>query len=104
MKRTAALALGLLIALPLVGQQQPKYVPTPEILKAREWFQQARFGLFVHWGVYAVRGEGEWVMQNARITIPEYERDFPGAFNPVRFDAAAWVATAKAAGMRYITI
>src|SRR5262245_51358943 len=101
MKRTAALALGLLAALPLGAQQ--KYAPSPENLKSREWFQQARFGLFIHWGVYAVRGEGEWVMQNARITIPEYERDFPSAFNPVKFDAAQWVAMAKAAGMPYIT-
>src|SRR5512138_1710655 len=83
---------------------QEGYAPSPENLKARQWFQEARFGLFIHWGVYAVAGEGEWVMQQKRITIPEYERDFPPAFNPVKYDPAAWVAMAKAAGMRYITI
>src|SRR6185295_7122577 len=95
-------ALALLAVLPLGAQE--KYTPQAENLKSRAWFQEARFGLFVHWGVYAVRGEGEWVMQNARITIPEYERDFPGVFNPTKFDPAQWVATVKAAGMRYITI
>jgi alpha-L-fucosidase len=95
----AALAAG---AAPLVAQET--YTPSAENLKAREWFQAARFGLFIHWGAYAVRGDGEWVMQNQRLTIPEYERDLPPAFNPVKFDPAAWVAAAKAAGMRYITI
>jgi alpha-L-fucosidase len=80
------------------------YVPASENLKARAWFEQARFGLFIHWGVYAVRGEGEWVMQEKRLTIPEYERDLPPQFNPLRYDPAEWVAMAKAAGMRYITI
>jgi alpha-L-fucosidase len=80
------------------------YTPSPENLAARAWFQEARFGLFIHWGPYAVRGDGEWVMQNQRITVPEYERDLPPVFDPVKFDPAAWVAAAKAAGMRYITI
>jgi alpha-L-fucosidase len=95
---------GLIALLAAVTASADDYKPTPENLKAREWFQEARFGLFIHWGVYAVRGEGEWVMQHQRITIPEYERDFPPAFNPVKYDPAAWVAMAKAAGMKYITI
>jgi len=90
------------VAAPAAAQEG--YTPSPENLKARAWFQEARFGLFVHWGVYAVAGEGEWVMQNKRITVSEYERDFPPAFNPAKFDAAAWVRMAKGAGMRYITI
>ena len=97
-----ALAAALVSVVPCAAQ--PGYVPAPENLKSREWFQDARFGLFIHWGVYAVPGEGEWVMQNKRITIPEYERDMPPAFNPVKYDPAAWVAMAKAAGMKYITI
>jgi alpha-L-fucosidase len=86
------------------AQAQEGYTPAPENLKARAWFQEARFGLFVHWGVYSVAGEGEWVMNNKRITVAEYERDFPPAFNPLKFDAAEWVRMVKAAGMRYITI
>jgi alpha-L-fucosidase len=99
--RPLALALALLAA---SAAAQDGYTPSPENLKARAWFQEARFGLFVHWGAYAVAGEGEWVMHNKRITVSEYERDFPPAFNPTKFDAAAWVAMVKSAGMRYITI
>jgi alpha-L-fucosidase len=79
------------------------YTPTPENLKARQWFQEARFGLFIHWGVYSVLADGEWVMHQKRMTSAEYER-LPPQFNPVKFDAAAWVKMAKDAGMRYITI
>jgi len=80
-----------------------QYTPTKENLEAREWFQDARFGLFIHWGVYSVLGDGEWVMHNQRIPASTYEK-LPAFFNPVRFDAAEWVRIAKAAGMRYITI
>ena len=79
------------------------YRPSPENLKARQWFQEARFGLFIHWGVYSILADGEWVMHQKRMTSAEYER-LPPQFNPVKFDAAAWVKMAKDAGMRYITI
>lgn len=82
---------------------QGAYVPSAANLKAREWFREARFGLFVHWGVYSVLGKGEWVMNNDKMTIGEYEK-LPPRFNPVKFDAAEWVSLVKAAGMRYITI
>jgi len=90
------------------GQLQPvhsqsSYVPSEENLKAREWFQNARFGLFIHWGVYSVLGDGEWVMNNKKIPISEYEK-LPLQFNPTEFDPAEWVSLAKAAGMKYITI
>ena len=78
------------------------YVPSPENLRMREWFQDARFGMFIHWGVYSVLGDGEWVMHNRRMTIEEYER-LPALFNPTLFDPAEWVRIAKNAGMRYIT-
>jgi alpha-L-fucosidase len=79
------------------------YQPTAANLKAREWFQDAKFGLFIHWGVYSVLGRGEWVMNQEKIPIAEYEKLAP-KFNPVKFDAAEWVGMAKAAGQRYITI
>lgn len=106
MRRALAVLLGTFVASALAASAaaQQGYAPSTENLKAREWFQQARFGLFIHWGVYAVPGEGEWVMQQKRITVPEYERDLPPVFNPVKYDPAAWVAMAKAAGMKYITI
>jgi len=80
-----------------------EYTPSPANLEARRWFQEARFGLFIHWGVYSVLGDGEWVMNNRKISIAEYEKLLP-QFNPVKFDAAEWVRLAKDAGMRYITI
>jgi len=79
------------------------YQPSAANLKAREWFRQARFGLFIHWGVYSVLGKGEWVMNNDKMTIEQYSK-LPPQFNPTKYDPAAWVALAKAAGQRYITI
>ena len=79
------------------------YKPTIENLKAREWFENARFGMFIHWGVYSVLGDGEWVMNNQNISISEYEK-LPSFFNPIDFDAKQWVSLAKSAGMNYITI
>src|SRR5438477_4463858 len=79
------------------------YKPSESNLKARQWFQDAKFGLFIHWGVYSVLGDGEWVMNNRKIPIRDYEK-LPPEFNPVDFNAAEWVAIAKAAGMKYITI
>ena len=69
----------------------------PANLKARDWFQDAKFGLFIHWGVYSVLGDGEWVMNNEKIPVAEYEK-LPPQFNPTKFDAAEWVAMAKDAG------
>ena len=100
-----SLAATMLAALLAVtpAAAQAKYTPAPENLKAREWFRDAKFGLFIHWGVYSVLGDGEWVMNQQRIPIADYEK-LPAFFNPQRFDAAEWVALAKAAGMKYITI
>lgn len=77
------------------------------------WWRQARFGMFIHWGLYAIpagiwKGEqipgiGEWIMHRARIPVAEYE-PLAKQFNPVRFDAAAWVALARKAGQRYLVI
>ena len=106
MRRRAAIArvsLGLMcLAVARLGPAAD-YQPSAANLEARRWFQDARFGLFVHWGVYSVLGDGEWVMHNRRINVADYEK-LPGLFNPTEFDAADWVATAKAAGMKYITI
>src|SRR4051794_15168979 len=79
------------------------YKPSESNLKGREWFQDSKFGLFIHWGVYSVLGDGEWVMNNRKMSIAEYE-PLAAKFNPTEFDAAQWVSLAKAAGMKYITI
>src|SRR6187399_664093 len=106
--RLTALAFILIAALsslqttPFAAAPQADVVP-PERLAAREWYRDAKFGMFVHWGVYSLLGQGEWVMQNQKLPSSTYEW-LATTFNPVKFDARAWVATAKAAGMRYITI
>jgi alpha-L-fucosidase len=59
--------------------------------------------MFIHWGVYSLLGEGEWVMQNREIPVARYEW-LASTFNPVKFDAREWVSLARAAGVKYITI
>jgi alpha-L-fucosidase len=102
MPRILSFALLALIV-PAGRAADADYKPAPENLKAREWFEDARFGLFIHWGVYSVLGDGEWVMNNRKIKIEEYEK-LADRFNPTEFDAAEWVKLAKAAGTKYITI
>ena len=77
------------------------------------WWREGKFGMFIHWGVYAVPagvykgkkigGIGEWIMHKAKIPIPEYEK-FTRQFNPTKFDADEWVRLAKQAGMTYVVI
>lgn len=75
------------------------------------WFRDARFGLFIHWGVYAVpAGEwagktdyGEWFLEQTKMPVSQYEK-FAAQFNPVKFDAREWVRMAKNAGMKYVVI
>lgn len=89
--------------MPFFYSLNAQYTPTPQNLAARQWFEDARFGLFIHWGPFSIPGDGEWVMNNRNITVKNYTRlmDF---FNPIDFDAAQWVAMAKNAGMKYITL
>jgi alpha-L-fucosidase len=87
---------------------------TPAQHDARmRWWREARFGMFIHWGLYAVPagvyngrevpGAAEWIMGTAKIPVPEYEKYAP-QFNPTQFDAKAWVQLAKDAGMKYIVV
>jgi alpha-L-fucosidase len=79
-----------------------------------KWWRDGRFGMFIHWGLYAVaggewkgepvKGAGEWIMHTAKIPPKEYEETLVPQFNPVKFDAKKWVAIAKGAGMKYIVI
>lgn len=71
--------------------------------KKLEWFQEAKFGLFIHWGLYSVPASGEWVQFGRNIPGQEYEK-FAQQFNPVKFNAKDWVSMAKQAGMKYIVI
>ena len=80
---------------------QPAYEPSPENLAARQRFADGRFGIFLHWGLYALLGQGEWVMTNQDIDYHEYEK-LAGAFCPAAFDAKAWVTAFREAGARYV--
>jgi alpha-L-fucosidase len=99
----AAATACVLLAFAAALAAQTGYQPSPENLKSRAWFEQARFGLFVHWGIYSELGAGEWVMQTHHLSGPQYEQ-LAAQFYPVKFDAAQWVALAKQAGVRYIVV
>lgn len=98
-----AAVLGVVLAGSSSASAQETYTLTPENRKARAWFEDAKFGLFIHWGVYSVLADGEWVMETRPVNRTDYAK-LPNFFNPIKFDPAAWVALAKTAGMKYITI
>lgn len=95
----------LLLALVLFAsatQAQQVYTPTAENLKNRAWFEEARFGVFIHWGVYSVLGDGEWVMNNQNFGLAEYSL-LPKFFNPIDFNAKEWARLLKSSGAKYVT-
>lgn len=96
------------------GSPDPYASETKEQRDARMgWWREAKFGMFIHWGVYAVpagtykdkqvSGIGEWIMRNAQIPVAEY-RAFARQFNPVKYRPEAWAKLARDAGMRYMVI
>ena len=97
MKKLLSTALALLTLCSALAQ------PGSENQKAREEFSQERFGIFIHWGIYSMLGQGEWVMNNKGIPYDEYCRLAAG-FNPSRYNADEWVKAFKEAGAKYVTI
>src|SRR2546425_5742375 len=109
--------VALLVVLVLQGSAVNSLMAQRPVDAAKEkrlqWFREAKFGLFIHWGLYAIPagewkgkpipGIGEWIMNRAQIPVKEYEK-LAAQFNPVKFDADAWVKTARDAGMCYIVI
>ena len=73
---------------------------TQEYEKRMQWYTEARFGMFIHWGVYSLIGRGEWVRSTEQISIEDYQ-PYADAFHPSAFDAKQLAQTAKNAGMRY---
>ena len=67
------------------------------------WFNQARFGMFIHWGLYSLLGRGEWAMFRERIPPDEYAK-LADQFKPAKFNADRWTSLAKEAGMKYIVL
>ena len=102
---------GIILSIFLSGSimAQTGYQPTEKNLQNREWFQDAKFGLFIHWGMYCQlagggdQGIAEWIMNQKKIPIVQYEK-IPNFFNPIAFNPAEWVGMIKKAGMKYITI
>lgn len=71
--------------------------------KGLGWYQDARFGMFIHWGLYSILAREEWIMHTQRIPVQEYEK-LVGQFNPVKFNADEWVSIAADAGQKYMVI
>src|SRR5262245_42121352 len=104
-------AFGFFVVQP--GAQTTRPAPDPAKANRLEWFREAKYGLFIHWGLYAIPagewngkrslGLGEWVMFRSTVPVTEYEK-LAARFNPVRFNADEWVKLAKDAGMKYIVI
>lgn len=97
------LLLFLLATCSLAAPAQSTYQPSAKNLAARNDFMDRKFGLFIHWGIYSILGQGEWVMHNQKIPYTNYSR-LASFFYPYAFNAHEWVSMAKAAGMKYITI
>lgn len=92
---------SMALALPVTAAAQNTYQPSPENLAAREKFSDSRFGIFLHWGIYSLFGQGEWYMNNANVNYREYAKAAQ-AFYPHNFDAGKWIDAFKDAGARYI--
>src|SRR3954471_22866048 len=91
------------------GAQAPARAPDPAREKRLEWFREAKYGMFIHWGLYALPagewkgkrslGLGEWIMNRSKISVSQYAK-LAGQFNPVRFNPDEWVQLAQDAGMK----
>lgn len=104
--RLIKLAVAAILAAPLQSLSQTTdsnvYVPTEEIIKARQEFADRGFGIFIHWGIYSMFAQGEWYLNREGITAEEYAKA-ASAFYPANFDASKWVKAIKQSGAKYIT-
>lgn len=91
----------MVIATTIVKAETPPEKTAPA--DTAEWLDEAKFGMFIHWGIYSELARGEWVMNRERIPVADYSV-LAKSFNPIKFNADEWVAIAKNAGMKYITI
>lgn len=101
MMRHFILSLIACSLLPLSAAAQDSYTPTKENLEARSEFQDSKFGIFLHWGLYSMLATGEWTMTNRNLNYKEYAK-LAGGFYPSKFNADAWVKAIKDAGAKYI--
>src|SRR6266478_7749841 len=115
--KTKTFIWTLVLAAMLVSSVRSALTFQSDSLAAKEkrlaWFREAKYGLFIHWGLYAIPagqwngrrspGLGEWVMLRSAVPVKEYEQLAP-RFNPVKFNADEWVKIAQDAGMKYLVI
>jgi alpha-L-fucosidase len=104
MKKTVVLMIALMLAFNTFAQSKPDKM---------DWWKEAKFGLFIHWGVYSVpagvydgkdiEGIGEWIMNRGKIPTVRYQA-YAKEFNPMKYNPEAWVKMAKDAGMKYLVI
>jgi len=99
-RASSALALLVLAIAASITWAQAPMVADDGAAARIAWWRDAKFGLFIHWGLYAIPGRGEWVQWNEQIPVDEYAK-LASQFTADKFDADAWAATAKAAGMKY---
>src|SRR4051812_42462742 len=103
--------IGLLLI--ITNQAWPQSTVTPTDSSRMAWWKDAKFGMFIHWGVYSVLagtyegkrvpGIGEWIMNRGKIPVDKY-KSYAKQFNPVKYNPEAWVKMAKDAGIKYIVI
>jgi alpha-L-fucosidase len=100
----AGLALtGTAAAAPLAQDAASSAAPTADQIRRMQWWHAAKFGMFIHFGVYSTIGRHEWVMEDEAIPVVEYV-PHAATFNPVKNSARAWAKLAKAAGMKYMVM
>lgn len=93
---------AIAFALLMLSAQAQSYIPTEECLKARQEFNEERFGIFIHWGIYSMLADGEWVQNRKNINYQEYAL-LANAFYPSKFNADEWAELFREAGARYVT-
>jgi alpha-L-fucosidase len=106
MKNKSIITISLLAFLLIISQlapaQLPKETETQKVQRMK-WWTDARFGMFIHWGLYALPARHEWVKNYERLTNEQYQKYFD-MFNPDMFDPHEWAKMAKAAGMKYVVL
>jgi alpha-L-fucosidase len=106
MKIKSFTSVLVLIGFLIIGQSTAGQLPIEtEAQKTQrmKWWTDARFGMFIHWGLYALPGRHEWVKSNERLTNEQYQKYFE-MFNPDLYDPREWAKMAKAAGMKYVVL
>lgn len=100
----ARLAAIVLVAFSSAASAQWAPMVTDSAAPTRiQWWRDAKFGLFMHWGVYSIPGRGEWVQWDEQIPVDQYAK-LADQFHPDHFDPDAWAAVAKSAGMKYTVL